>query len=171
MIALLAAAQPHHETRHVLCVAVFKLDETVTTNEASSPDDNYVTPLLDPLICLRAAFATYLLGPMENDIVAEDPPAATPSDATESAPAALPDGHVAESTSTIQDEPTNPTEATTVEVIGSAVEPVETAVVVETVDTVADDETEAALVVDLDSEVVVTEEKKTAQAGEWPTMF
>lgn len=130
-----------------------------------------MTPLLNPLICLRAALATYLLVPVENDIVAEDAPAAAPSDATESAPAAFPDDHVAESTSTIQDESTKPTEATTVEVIGAVVEPVETAAVVETADTVVADETEAALLVDLNSEVVVTEEKETAHAGEWPTVF
>lgn len=135
---------------------------------------NHATPLLEPPICPRAPFVTHLLVPVENDIVAEDPPIAVPSDASESAPAALPEDHVAESTATVQDGPTNPTEATTVEVVAPAVEPVETAAVVETVDTVVADETEAALVADLDPEVVaavVTEEEEAAHAGEWSTMF
>ena len=131
-------------------------------------------PLLNPPICPRAPSAMHLLVPVEKDIVDEDPPVAAPSDAPESATAALPDDHVAESTATVQDELTNPTEATTVEVVGSAVEPVETAAVVETSDTVVADETKVALVADLDSEVVVvvaTEEEETAHAGEWSTMI
>lgn len=156
------------------CVVVFQTGPRTTISNTIAQNDSHGTPLLNPPLCPRAPFVTHLLAPVESDIVAEDPPIAVPSDASESAPAALPDDHVAESTATVQDGPTNPTEATTVEAVAPVVEPVETAAVVETVETVVADETEAALAVDLDPEVVVavvTEEEEAAHAGEWSAMF
>lgn len=117
--------------------------------------------------------------------MAEDPPAAAPSGTPEPASTApLADDHAAdESTATVADEQTNPTDETPVEAqpeVEQEVEPeVEPAVesaereepaVLETAgDTVVDDKTEAAPAAELASETVVIEEVEgAAQAGEWP---